>query len=137
MRLPLIARSASLLALLAALAPSPAHAVGVPLPGAATPQTVKLPDGPASVRGLADHASVDIFNAQISYSVPIELPHAVDGFAPTVSLGYSGALGNGPLGIGWSLTSPLIRRSERKGVPSFTAADELDLIGIADGRLVA
>src|SRR3954471_12152740 len=111
-RLPLSRSRSIAFVLIAALAPASAWAVTGPLPGAATAQTVSLPDGPASVRGLADRASVETFHAQLSYSVPIELPRAAAGFAPSLSLAYSGALGNGPVGIGWSIATPAIRRSE-------------------------
>ena len=113
-----------------------ASAVLPPAPGALSPQTLKLPDGPASVRGLADTPSVSAFSGQVSYSLPIDLPSAVNGFRPALSLTYSGALGNGPMGIGWAIGELSIRRSVRMGVPTFTDADELEIHGIAEGRLV-
>jgi RHS repeat-associated protein len=114
-----------------------AGAIGPPAPGAASAQTVVRPDGPASVRGLSDAASVHIFSGQVSYSIPFELPTAAAGFGPKLALQYSGALGNGSVGVGWSLGTFEIRRSERHGVPSFTASDELDLIGPdASNRLI-
>src|SRR4051812_17755956 len=94
-----------------------AAAVQVPPPGAVSPSTLKLPDGPASVRGLADTPSFSPFSGQVSYEVPIELPAGPAGFRPSLALVYSGALGNGPVGIGWAVTAPSIRRSERLGVP--------------------
>jgi YD repeat-containing protein len=108
-----------------------------PSPGAATAQTVKVPDGPGSVHGLSDEASVSVFSGQVTYSVPIALPKGPVGFSPGLSLTYSGELGNGPVGIGWSVGAIAIRRSLRRGVPSYTSADELDLTGIGPaGRLV-
>ncbi|HEX3477065.1 MAG TPA: FG-GAP-like repeat-containing protein [Kofleriaceae bacterium] len=112
-------------------------AAGRPVPGSVTPERVKLPSGPSSVRGLADEPSVDAFNAQLRYQVPIELPAGLGGLAPALSLSYSGVLGNGPLGIGWSLSQPRIQRSTRLGVPKFDASDELELSGIVTGRLVS
>ena len=114
-----------------------ARALGAPSPSAASASTIKLPDGPASIRGLADPATVDMFSGQVGYRVPIDVPAGVAGLAPHLALDYSGDLGNGPLGIGWMLGTPMIRRSERLGVPRYTDADELDLIGIGGGgRLV-
>ena len=50
---------------------------------------------------------------------------------------YGGDLGNGPVGIGWTLDGIMIKRSERLGVPTYTDSDELDLMGIGGGgRLV-
>src|SRR5262245_53954977 len=45
--------------------PRIAGAVNGPSPGAVTPQTVKLPDGPGSVRGLASDATVNTFTGQV------------------------------------------------------------------------
>jgi RHS repeat-associated protein len=110
---------------------------GGPMPGAVSATTVKLPDGPGSVEGLNDKATVEVFSGQVAYSVPIDLPQGPGGFGPSLSLAYSGDLGNGPLGIGWALGSASIRRSLHHGVPSYTDADELDLSGIGGGgRLI-
>ena len=57
--------------------------------------TLKLPDGPGSVKGLADPASVSVFTGQVGYAVPIGTP-SVGGLSPSLALTYSGALGNGP-----------------------------------------
>lgn len=113
-----------------------AHAVGPQPAGAVTPQTVKVPDGPGSVRGLANDATVSSFTGQVSYQIPIELPGGPGGFAPKLALSYHGALGNGPLGLGWSLGQPAIRRSLRLGVPSYTSNDELEIVGLGGGTLV-
>ena len=124
-----------LLALL--LCAAPAGAVNAPAPGAATASTVKLPAGPGSIKGLADLASADLFTGQVSLSVPIPLPPGRAGHGPSLGLSYSGALGNGPVGVGWTLGLPMIRRSTRFGVPTFTSQDELELAGLAaSGRLV-
>jgi hypothetical protein len=87
----------------AAAAAGPARAAGGPAPGAASASTVKLPDGPGSVAGLGGDAEVSVFSAQVGYGVPFELPAAPGGFGPSVSLSYAGELGNGPVGVGWSL----------------------------------
>jgi RHS repeat-associated protein len=115
-----------------------AHAAGAPPEGAASAQTVRLPSGPGSVRGLAPDPTVDQFSAQARYEVPLELPRAPHGFTPQLALSYHGELGNGPLGIGWHLGSPLVRRATYDGVPSYGTADVLELVGVAGGgRLVA
>jgi hypothetical protein len=119
----------------AALAPA-AQAAG-PVAGAVTAERLKLPSGPSSVRGLADEPTVDPFYGQIGYSVPIEAPAGYGELAPALALTYSGALGNGALGIGWTMPGAKIERSQRLGVPSFTDADELELSGPVSGRLVA
>ncbi len=115
------------------LCASTAARAEAPAPLAAT--TVTLPSGPASVRGLADAASLDVFHGQVEFGVPLALPS--DGrLAPGLSIAYAGALGNGPLGAGWTLGVPAIRRSLRQGVPEYTGADELEIEGVGGGRLI-
>jgi RHS repeat-associated protein len=125
------------LAALATLgAQASAHAAR-PTAGAVTSERLKLPSGPSSVRGLADEPTIDPIYAQVGYAVPIELPAGLGGLRPALGLSYSGALGNGPVGIGWSLATVRIERSLRLGVPRFDDSDELVISGIASGRLVA
>ncbi|MCE9674131.1 hypothetical protein LY474_40735, partial [Myxococcus stipitatus] len=89
------------------------------------------------MRGLGDAVTVDGFSAQVQYTVPFELPGGHAGFAPGLGLSYSGELGNGPVGVGWTLPVMSVRRSLRLGVPAYAATDELELVGIAGGgRLV-
>jgi RHS repeat-associated protein len=115
-----------------------ARAAGKPPEGAVSAQTVRLPSGPGSVRGLAPDPEVSPFSGQASYAIPLELPKTSRGFAPAIDLSYHGELGNGPLGIGWSVGVPMIRRSTHDGVPSYSATDELHLSGVGSGgRLVA
>jgi RHS repeat-associated protein len=131
MRLP-----RALSAILIALVPGTAFALGGPSPGAVSPQTVKLPAGPGSVRGLADDAAANTFTGQVDYAVPIELPAGLGGLTPVLSLGYDGGLGNGPLGIGWTLSQAGIRRSLRLGVPHYNTTDEIELVGLGAGGQV-
>jgi RHS repeat-associated protein len=108
-----------------------------PAPGSVTAERLKLPSGPSSVRGLADEPSVDPFMALLQYQVPIELPSGLGSLTPSLALTYSGALGNGSLGIGWTLAETKIQRSTRLGVPQYDDTDELEISGIASGRLIA
>jgi hypothetical protein len=124
----LLAGSIILLAVRPALA-----LVDGPSPGAVTAQTLVVPDKPASIKGLADPASVKVFSGQVAYSIPIVMPPGRAGFGPSLALNYSGDLGNGPLGVGWTLGTFAIKRTLRYGVPTYTDTDELELIGVAGG----
>jgi RHS repeat-associated protein len=115
---------------------STSFALGGPAPGAVSSQTVKLPSAPGSVRGLADDATVSSFTGEVQYTVPIELPKGPGGFTPALALSYDGGSGNGPLGIGWTLSQAGVRRSLRLGVPAYDASDELELVGLVSGQLV-
>ena len=119
------------------LLPRVAEALEGPAPGAASASTIKLPDGPGSVRGLADPATVNVFTGQVGFQIPISVPSGRAGLTPSLALRYSGALGNGPIGIGWTFDVPMVRRSDRGGVPAYDDGDELELSGVGDGgRLV-
>src|SRR3569623_2795096 len=96
-------------AALALLAPA-AHAAR-PTAGSVTPERLKLPAGPSSVRGLADEPTVDPLYAQVKYQVPIEVPAGYGGLAPALALTSVGALGTGPLGLGWPLARPPLQQS--------------------------
>lgn len=130
--LPAAMGAAALLGML-----SHADAANAPAEGAPTAQTLKLPSGPGSIRGLADDPSVSEFTGQASYRVPLKLPQTSRGFAPQISLDYHGELGNGPLGIGWQVGVAFMRRSTIEGVPHYDASDTLELAGVnGGGRLV-
>ena len=128
---------AALTAVLVLAVGQPASALQAPAPGAVSAQKLKLPDGPASVRGLAAAPAVGIYTGQITQAVPIELPPGPNGFGPKLEIIYSGELGYGVVGIGWALAELEIVRSLRHGVPSYGDGDELELIGFGEnGRLV-
>jgi RHS repeat-associated protein len=124
----------AVLTLVAAAAPA-AYAERGPAPSAATASKATLPDGPASVRGLAGSADIGAPMAQVQYAIDVEVPRG-GGVAPAVSLQYAGELGNGPAGVGWSLGQASIRRSTRHGVPHFSDEDEIEISGVGTGRLV-
>src|SRR5215471_1380450 len=114
-----------------------AWALQGPQPGAASANKLTLPNRPGSVQGLSDAASVNAFSGQVGYAVPLDLPKGPAGFGPQLAFTYLGELGNGPMGIGWTLGDIAIRRTLRYGVPHYTSADELELSGIGGGgRLV-
>ena len=128
---PSYAFAAILTTLLAA--PS-ALAVGQPQAGSVEAGTLSLPPGPSSVRGLSDDATVNVFTGQAAYRIALDLPAGPGGFRPTLALRYEGAMGNGPLGVGWSMTVPHIRRDTRLGVPNYQAANgPYEIIGVGGG----
>jgi RHS repeat-associated protein len=98
--------------------------------------SVPLPPGPGSVRGLAESGQVQPETGAYTYSMPIDVPDYA-GLKPNLSLGYSSVAGTGPLGGGWNVIVPFIRRSTRSGIPSYTSRDQLELSGLeGGGRLV-
>src|SRR6478735_1656996 len=116
----------------------PCGAFSAPTPGAATPETLKIPDGPNSIHGLVDIPDMDAFTGQVKQRIPLELPEGRAGFGPALTLVYDGGMGNSALGGGWRLDIPVIRRVLRFGVPSYGDDDVLEVAGgEASGRLVS
>src|SRR6478735_6380872 len=116
----------------------PCGAFSAPTPGAATPETLKIPDGPNSIHGLVDIPDMDAFTGQVKQRIPLELPEGRAGFGPALTLVYDGGMGNSALGVGWRLDIPVIRRVLRFGVPSYGDDDVLEVAGgKASGRLVS
>ncbi len=93
---------------------------------------VSLPEGPGSLDGIGDDASVNPNMGQMSTSVSIILPPGFEGATPSVSLGYSSGAGNGVAGMGWSFDAPSIERMTLYGVPRYDTDD----VFTAGGQLV-
>ena len=98
-----------------------------------TAAVLALPSGPGSIRGLGGEADLDVASGQVRYSIDIEVPRGHGGLAPPVALTYDGGLGNGPIGLGWSLQVPAIHRSLRAGVPAYADDDLLEAVHISGG----
>jgi RHS repeat-associated protein len=60
-------------------------------------------------------------------SIPIALSPGRGGFGTQLSLSYDSGSGNGPFGLGWSLSLPSITRKTDKGLPTYRDADESDV----------
>ena len=113
--------------LLAALTPT-SRAGAIPEAGGSLqPTAVTLPAGPGSVRGLAGEADLNVATGQVRYAVDIDLPSGPNSQAPSMALMYDGALGNGVLGVGWTLMQPALARSLRHGPPRYTSQDTLEM----------
>ncbi|MEN9577626.1 MAG: hypothetical protein RJA70_635, partial [Pseudomonadota bacterium] len=108
------------------------------------PSVMQMPSGPGSIEGLGEAFEANSNTGQSSYAIQVELPPAVAGFAPEVTLSYSSGAGNGPLGVGWSLGGPSIQRGTDRRLPSYDEADVFvakgvggrgaeDLVQMADG----
>ncbi len=95
-----------------------------------SPQAISLPSGPGSINGLGESFQPQLNTGGGSYSVPLVLPPGPAGHAPQLSLQYHAGNGNGPLGIGWSVSTPSVSRSLDRGVPFYVDAAN----GVDDDR---
>ena len=86
--------------------------------------TVSLPKGGGSIHGMGEKFTANPVTGTGSFSIPLPVTPA-RGKGPEVSLSYNSGAGNGPFGIGWSLSVPAIRRKTDRGLPRYFDDGEL------------
>jgi RHS repeat-associated protein len=84
-----------------------------------TNQTISLPEGGGSIKGMGESFSPDLHTGTGNFSVPIALPPGRNGFQPQLGLVYSTGNGNGPFGLGWQLSIPGVSRKTAQGLPQY------------------
>ncbi|MGW0628481.1 SpvB/TcaC N-terminal domain-containing protein [Streptomyces sp. NPDC002758] len=80
---------------------------------------VTLPKGGGAVRGIGEKFAANPVNGTGSMSLPIATSPGRAGFGPQLALSYDSGAGNGPFGLGWTLSLPAITRRTDKGVPRY------------------
>jgi RHS repeat-associated protein len=85
-------------------------------------QVISLPSGGGALQGIGETFAPDLHTGTGNFTVPIALPPGRNGFQPQISLLYSTGNGNGPFGLGWSLSIPGVSRKTSKGVPRYQDA---------------
>lgn len=88
--------------------------------------TLSLPKGGGAIRGIGEKFSSNPVTGTGSLSVPITTSPGRAGFDLNLELTYNSGAGNGPFGIGWSLSTPSITRKTDKGLPRYIDSDESD-----------
>jgi RHS repeat-associated protein len=97
------------------------------------PPSLSLPKGGGAIRGLGEKFAANPVTGTGSMTVPIATSPGRSGFGPQLSLTYDSAAGNGPFGLGWSLSLPSISRKTDKGLPRYTLeSDVFILSGVED-----
>jgi hypothetical protein len=82
-------------------------------------QTISIPQGGGALHGIGETFAPDLHTGTGNFTVPIAMPPGRNGFQPQLSLTYSTGNGNGPYGLGWSLTIPGVSRKTSKGIPRY------------------
>ncbi|MBL7792405.1 MAG: VCBS repeat-containing protein [Saprospiraceae bacterium] len=80
---------------------------------------INNPKGGGAMHGLGEKFSPDLFTGTGNFTVPIALSPGRNGFQPQINLSYSTGQGNGPFGMGWSLSIPGVARQTSKGIPKY------------------
>ncbi|MFE0458305.1 SpvB/TcaC N-terminal domain-containing protein [Kitasatospora sp. NPDC058965] len=109
----------------AASGPATADSAGSGL--AAALPTVNLPTGGGAIRGIGEKFGTDAVTGTGTFVVPVDLTSGRGGFGPQLALSYDSGAGNGPFGLGWSLSLPAVTRRTDKGLPRYDDAHESDV----------
>lgn len=93
---------------------------------------LSVPKAGGALKGLGEKFSPDLQTGTGNFSLPIELPEGRNGLKPSLALAYSTGAGNGPFGLGWSLSVPGVSRLTAKGNPRYANGDVFLLSGAED-----
>lgn len=99
-------------------------------------QIISLPKGGGALHGIGEKFSPDLHTGTGNFTVPIALPPGRNGFQPELNLIYSTGNGNGPFGLGWSLSVPGISRKTSKGVPIYNDKHDTFILSGAEDLVV-
>lgn len=89
----------------------------------AAPQ-ITLPKGGGAIRGIGEKFAANPVTGTGSLTIPIATSAGRSGFGPQLSLSYDSGAGNGPFGMGWTLSLPAITRKTDKGLPQYRDGGE-------------
>jgi RHS repeat-associated protein len=92
---------------------------------------ITAPKGGGAIRGMGEKFAANPVTGTGSVSVPIATSPGRSGFGPQLGLTYDSGSGNGPFGVGWSLSVPAITRKTDKGLPEYRDGDESDVYVLA------
>jgi hypothetical protein len=93
-------------------------------PSAGGTPSLSLPKGGGAIRGIGEKFAANPVTGTGTMTVPLATSPGRSGFGPQLSLSYDSGAGNGPFGIGWSLSLPAITRKTDKGLPQYRDAEE-------------
>jgi RHS repeat-associated protein len=100
-----------------------------------TAPTINALAGGGALKSIDEKFKVNPVSGTCSLSVPFRISPGRNGLTPDVSLSYDSGSGNGPFGLGWTLTLPSISRKTSKGIPQYNDEAESDVFlftGIED-----
>lgn len=84
-----------------------------------TPPKIELPKGGGAIRGIGEKFETNAATGTGKMTIPLGLTAGRSGCTPSHSLAYDSGAGNGPFGIGWSLSLLSITRKVDKGLPLY------------------
>ncbi|WP_437591716.1 SpvB/TcaC N-terminal domain-containing protein [Sorangium sp. So ce1000] len=97
---------------------------------AVKPPSLSLPKGGGAMRAIGETFKTNPVTGTGAYAIPLPLPEA-RGFAPDLALAYDSGSGNGPFGLGWSLSFGSVSRRTDKRLPEYDDASESDVFRLS------
>ncbi len=97
-----------------------------------TAPSIVPPKGGGALRGIGEKFQAIPSTGTATLEIPVISPASRGSSTPQLSLRYSSGSGNGPFGLGWSLTLLTISRKTDKGIPRYDQNDEFILSGSED-----
>ncbi len=95
---------------------------------------VEIPKGGGAIRSIGEKFQANPATGTASFTVPIALSPGRNGVTPGLALSYDSGAGNGPFGMGWSLSLPSIKRKTDKGLPEYHDGKDSDTFVLADAE---
>lgn len=89
--------------------------------------TISLPKGGGALRGTDEKISTNGSTGSASLGISIPTSPSRSGLHPELSLTYGSNDGNGPFGLGFTLSLPAITRKTAKGIPKYDDTNESDV----------
>lgn len=93
------------------------------------PPALSLPKGGGSIRGIGEKFAANPVTGTGSFSISVATNPKRSGFGPQLNLSYGSGSGNGPFGLGWSLSLPAITRKTDKGLPQYQDVQPISVVG--------
>ena len=100
--------------------------------GTTSSAVISLPKGGGALHGIGEKFSPDLHTGTGNFTVPIALPPGRNGLEPQLELAYSTGSGNGPFGLGWSLSVPGVSRQTSQGIPRYSDAQDIFILSGAE-----
>ncbi|MDR0307056.1 MAG: hypothetical protein LBI42_09510 [Chitinispirillales bacterium] len=89
--------------------------------------SIDLPKGGGALKGIEDKFQANPVTGSAGFSIPLPLSPSRGSLEPEIDLSYDSGSGNGPFGLGWSLSVPNISRKTDKGLPEYFDSKESDV----------
>ena len=102
---------------------------------AVSPPSISLPKGGGAIRGMGEKFATNPVTGTGTLSIPVATSPGRSGLGPQLALMYDSGAGNGPFGLGWTMSLPAISRKTEKGLPRYRDAEDSDdfiLAGVED-----